>query len=218
MQGRRLALLIKEILLAKHVVYPLDYQTMHINSKLNKIVAILLFGIGAGIIANQLKTNPPNIVTFTRPTPTPQWQEQPVVLTDIEQATMSGNFTKEFQTALEEEKITPKPIPIWTLDVPSSMAGDIMAPTVTISGGPSEGATITYANPCFPLWVSDNMTPWKQLVTRSKLDNGQWGSWMNYFSYCFDNLGNGPHTIRIQIRDLAGNVSSEVKRVFIVKR
>ncbi len=98
------------------------------------------------------------------------------------------------------------------------MAGDIIAPSVTINGGPPEGSTIAYNNPCFPLWVSDNMTPWQQLVTRTKLDDRQWSLWMNIFFYCFDNLGNGAHTVSIQIKDLAGNISSELKRTFIVKR
>jgi len=180
-------------------------------------LAIIIAGLGLGIITNQLKTNSPSI--FIRPTPTPTWQEQTLPLTDVEQATMSGDFTQEFQQALAEERTPEKPLaPIWSLDIPSSMAGDIVAPTVTINGGPSEGSTIAYTNPCFPLWVNDNMTPWQQLVSRSKLDSGQWTSWMNQFSYCFDNLGNGGHTVSIQIKDLAGNISSEVKRTFIVKR
>jgi hypothetical protein len=187
-----------------------------ISKQLVQVIAIIIAGIGFGIIANQLQTNPLN--RKTRPTPTPSWQEQTIQLSDVEKATMSGNWQEEFQTALEQEKSTPQPIPIWSLDTPASMAGDITAPTVTISGGPSEGATIAYTNPCFPLWVSDNMTPWQQLVTRTRLDNGQWSSWMNYFSYCFDNLENGAHTVSIQIKDLAGNVSSEAKRLFIVKR
>jgi hypothetical protein len=189
-----------------------------ISKRTFQAIAIVIFGIGAGIVAYQVKTNPPTGPTFVRPIPTPRWEEQPVVLSDIEQATMTSDFTSEFQRALEKEKITPLPSPIFTLDVPASMAGDILAPTVTISGGPSEGATIAYNNPCFPLWVNDNMTPWQQLATRSKLDDGQWSPWMNYFSYCFTSLGNGVHTVSIQIKDLAGNVSSEVKRLFIVKR
>lgn len=181
-----------------------------IPKQLIQIIAIILAGIGLGLIFSQRK---PTSV------PTPTWQERTIQLTDIETATMTGDFTQEFQTELNRERTTPKPLaPILSLDVPASMAGDILAPTVTINGGPSEGAAIVYTNPCFPLWVSDNMTPWQQLVTRNKLDNGKWSSWMNQFSYCFDNLGNGSHTVSIQIKDLAGNISSEVKRTFIVKR
>ena len=180
-----------------------------------KALAIILAGIGFGFIAYQLKPKPP--------IPTPTWQEQTLRLSDIEQATMSGDFTKEFQTALAEENQAKPDRPlaetlISMIDVPSSMAGGILAPTVTINGGPSEGSTIAYPNPCFPLWVNDNMTPWQQLATRTKLNSGQWSNWMNQFSYCFDNLGNGSHTVSIQIKDLAGNISSEVKRVFVVKR
>lgn len=179
--------------------------------------AIIIFGIGSGIVAYQIKTNPPG--GLRSPAPIQLWREKTIPLTDVEQATMSGNFTQEFQTALDQEKNTPKPIvPIFSLDTPASMAGDLTAPTASISGGPAEGATITYANPCFPLRVFDNMTPWQQLVTHAKLDSGQWSNWMNYFSYCFDNLGNGAHTISIQIKDLAGNISSEIKRTFVVKR
>lgn len=178
-----------------------------IPKQLFQSLSIIMAGLGVGLIAYQLKNNPPRL-SIPQPVPTPSWQEQPIILTDREQATMSGDFTQEFQQALEEEKTPPKPSSIVILDTLASMAGDIVAPKVTISGEP----------PCFSLWVSDNMTPWKQLVTRTKLDNGQWSPWMNYFSYCFDNLGNGSHTVRIQIKDLAGNVSSEVKRTFIVKR
>ena len=106
-------------------------------------LAIIIAGLGLGIITNQLKTNSPSI--FIRPTPTPTWQEQTLPLTDVEQATMSGDFTQEFQQALAEERTPEKPLaPIWSLDIPSSMAGDIVAPTVTINGGPSEGSTIAY--------------------------------------------------------------------------
>jgi hypothetical protein len=188
-----------------------------ISKQLLQAVAIIVAGLGLGIIANQLKTNPPSVLS--RPMPTQTWREKTIQLTNVEQATMSGDFTQEYQRALEEEKITPKPLPIIvTLDVPASMAGDILAPSVTISGGPSEGSTIAYTNPCFPLWVNDNMTPWQQLVTRNKLDSGQWSGWMNIFSYCFTNLGDGNHTVSVQIKDLAGNISSEVKRTFVVKR
>ena len=96
-------------------------------------------------------------------------------LTDIEQATMSGNLHRNFNRRLGGKSAkADRPLAetlISMIDVPSSMAGDIIAPTVTINGGPSEGATIAYPNPCFPLWVNDNMTPWQQLITRSKLDS-----------------------------------------------
>jgi hypothetical protein len=200
-----------------HSSYDTQTKHMHVSNKqLYQIIALVIAGLGFGIIANQIKTNPPTLLNRT--TPAPSWREQTVPLTDIEQATMTGNFSQEFQTVLAQEKITPRPNPLFTLDVPASMAGDIIAPTVNITGGPTDGSIITATSVCFPLWVGDNMTPWQQLTTRSKLDDGQWSTWMNTFSYCFNNLGIGAHTVLIQIRDLAGNVSSEVKRVFIIKQ
>gem|GEM_PF-1910243 len=187
-------------------------------TNITQTIALVIFGIGAGVVAYQIRSSPLRTIPFIATTPTPAWQEQRVVLTDIEQATMSGNFTKEFQQALETEKLPPKPSPIFVYDIPASMAGDITAPTITITGGPPESSTIPYNNPCFPLWVGDNMTPWQQLTTRAKIDDGQWSPWMNQFSYCFNNLENGGHTVLIQIKDLAGNVSPEIKRVFIVKQ
>jgi hypothetical protein len=152
------------------------------------------------------------------PAPTPTWQETAQTLTEIETATMSANFAKDFEKNLDALNTPPSSTPFLPMDVPSSMAGDLAAPTLTIQGGVTEGTTITVANVCFPLWVSDNMTPWQQLASRGKLDDNQWSPWITMNSYCFQNLGNGVHTFTAQIRDLAGNVSPEVKRTFIVKR
>jgi len=184
-----------------------------------KAIAILLAGIGCGLIAYQLKPIVfSTIQTQFHPTPTIAWQESPQVLTDIETATMSGDFSEEFQKNLDLLETPLTPTPFFTTDVPASMAGDLVAPSVTIQGGPVEGAIVNDTSVCFPLWVTDNMTPWQQLVTRAKLDDRQWSSWMNFFSYCFDNLNSGTHVVSVQIKDLAGNVSPEVKRVFIIKR
>lgn len=188
-----------------------------IPKRLFQSLAIIAAGICVGLGAYHLKTNP---LSFPKksPVPTPSWQEQTVILTDIEQATMSADFSEEFETALIAAQETPTPELVSSFDIPANQAGDIQPPTLTITGGPADGATIRGTSACFPLWVSDNRTPWKQLATRAQLDSQQWSPWMNYFSYCFDNLGEGRHTVRIQIKDLAGNVSPEVKRTFIVKR
>jgi hypothetical protein len=146
------------------------------------------------------------------------WQEQPRVLTEIEEATMSADFAADFEKNLEKKNQQPTPTPFLIADVPASMAGDLAPPTVTISGGPLQGTITTIPDVCFPLWVSDNMTPWKQLTSRGKLDEGQWSTWSTATSYCYQNLGNGTHTFTVQLRDLAGNVSPETTRVFIVKR
>lgn len=146
------------------------------------------------------------------------WEESPRTLTAIEQATMSADFSQDFEQNLVLANATPTPSPIFSLDVPASMAGDLIPPTVTIQGGVTEGATISQTSLCFPLWLSDNMTPWQQLTTRAKMDNAQWSVWMPLTQYCFQNIGNGTHVFTVQIRDLVGNVSQELKRTFSVKQ
>lgn len=148
----------------------------------------------------------------------PSWQEQPQTLSETEAATMSANFTEDFEKNLALANATPTPTPFFASDIPASMAGDLTAPTVTIQGNLAEGATIAGNSVCFPLWVSDNMTPWQRLQTRANIDKNQWGVWTETFSYCFQNLGNGSHTFSVQIRDLAGNVSAPVTRTFIIRQ
>jgi hypothetical protein len=133
-------------------------------------------------------------------------------------ATMSANFTEDFEKNLRLANETPTPTVFFSADIPASMAGDLTAPTVTIQGNVSEGTTIASGSLCFPLWVSDNMTPWQRLQTRAKIDQNQWSEWAETFSYCFQNLEDGTHTFSVQIRDLAGNISPELKRTVIVKR
>jgi len=154
----------------------------------------------------------------TQPVQETMWQEQPQQLTETESATMSANFTQDFEKNLALANATPTPTPFFASDIPASMAGDLIPPTVTIQGNLAEGATIATSGICFPLWVSDNMTSWQRLQTRAKIDQNQWGVWTETFSYCFQNLGNGSHTFSVQIRDLAGNVSAPVARTFIIRQ
>lgn len=114
---------------------------------------------------------------------------------------MSANFSQDFEKNMALANSTPTPAPLFVADIPASMAGDMIAPTLTIQGSIGEGTTIAYTNPCFPLWVSDNMTPWQRLQTRAKLDTTAWSNWSEAFSYCFTNLSNGAHTFSVQIRD-----------------
>ena len=146
------------------------------------------------------------------------WQEQSQTLSESEAATMSASFTEDFEKNLTLINQTPTPPAFFTADTPASMAGDLISPTVTIQGSISEGAIIASSSLCFPIWVSDNMTPWQQLTTRARMDTNQWSVWMPTYSYCFQNLGVGTHTFAVQIRDLAGNISPEIKRTFIVKQ
>ncbi|MFZ2024707.1 MAG: hypothetical protein WAV51_00265 [Microgenomates group bacterium] len=180
-------------------------------------ITLLLLSLGlwsAIIIPSFLKEQQ----TTTNPTQEILWQEEQKQLSEIEIATMSASFTEDFEKNLALASATPTPTPFFTSDIPASMAGDLNPPTVTIQGNTAEGATITGNSVCFPLWVSDNMTPWQRLQTRSKLDTNQWSVWMETFSYCFQNLGNGKHTFSVQIRDLAGNVASPVARTFLIRQ
>ncbi len=146
------------------------------------------------------------------------WQEQPQTLSEMEMATMSASFAEDFEKNLTLLNATPTPPVFFTADIPASMAGDLKPPTVTIQGNIAEGATIATDSLCFPLWVSDNMTPWQRLTTRARMDTKEWSVWLPTYSYCFQNLSIGAHTFSVQIRDLAGNISPEVKRTFIVKQ
>ncbi|MFH0749556.1 MAG: hypothetical protein V1917_01405 [Candidatus Gottesmanbacteria bacterium] len=172
----------------------------------------LSLGLWATVIIPSMKTKK------TPVTSSPTWQELPRTLTEIETATMSADFAKDFEKNLESINTPPTPTPFLSADVPASQAGDLVPPTVTIQGEVLEGSTVTMPNICFPLWVSDNITSWQQLGTRGKLDDNQWSPWSTLLSYCYQNLGNGVHTFTVQIRDLSGNISQEVKRTFIVKR
>lgn len=183
---------------------------------IKKAIAILLAGIGCGLIAYQL--TPTISTTINRqPTPTPQWTEQPLILSDIEQATMSGDFSTELQENLILLNATPTPTLAFRMDIPASAAGDLVSPTVTIQGGPTEGSTIAQNSVCFPLWISDNMTPWQQLQTQAQLNTQAWSPWAPVTYYCFDTPTDGTYTFRVRIRDIAGNVSSEIQRIFVVK-
>jgi len=180
-------------------------------------ITLLLLSLGlwsAIIIPSFVKERQklPNEITET------PWQEQPKQLSETEMATMSASFAEDFAKNLTLINATPTPSVFFTADIPASMAGDLTPPTVTIQGGVAEGTTIASGSLCFPIWVSDNMTPWQQLTTRARMDTNQWSVWLQTYSYCFQNLSLGKHTFSVQIRDLAGNVSSEVKRTFTVQQ
>ena len=180
-------------------------------------ITLLLLSLGlwsAIIIPSFLKERQKS----TTPTKEATWQEQSKTLSESEAATMSASFAEDFEKNLTLIKQTPTPPAFFTADTPASMAGDLIPPTVTIQGGVSEGAIIASGSLCFPIWVSDNMTPWQQLTTRTRMDTNQWSVWMQTYSYCFQNLNIGTHTFSVQIRDLAGNISPEIKRTFIVKQ
>jgi len=189
------------------------------NKNTIRVVSIVLLGLSLGLWSAIII---PSFLKERQKTAAPVqekiWQEQPETLSEIEQATMSASFTEDFEKNLALANASPTPIVFFTADIPASMAGDLTPPTATIQGSVTEGAIMTSTSLCFPLWVSDNMTPWQQLQTRGKIDSNQWSIWMETFSYCFQNLGIGRHTFSVQIRDLAGNVSPEIKRTFIVKQ
>ena len=148
--------------------------------------------------------------TTSLPSPTPMWQEQPLSLDANEETTMTANFSDEFEKNLMQSQITPTPSPVITLG-----NGDITPPTVTIQS-PQEGATLMTSSLCFPLWVSDDITPWQQLVTRAKMDTGVWSDWSNQLSYCYTNITNGSHHFTVEIKDTNGNISTDVIRSFTI--
>jgi hypothetical protein len=78
---------------------------------LRKIVIYLALGVAVGLLTYKIRLNTEIVRWQSKLSPTPVWQESPVTLTDSEQATMSGDFTKEFETIREDEKISPKPNP-----------------------------------------------------------------------------------------------------------
>lgn len=189
------------------------------NKNTVRIVSIVLLGFslilwGSIIIPSFIKDRKEAV----KPMAETAWQEQPQRLSETEAATMSANFSDDFEKNLRTINASPTPTPFFAADIPASMAGDLTPPTATIQGSAAEGAVIAGNDLCFPLWVSDNLTPWQRLQTRGKMDSNQWSIWMETFSYCFQNLGIGRHTFSTQIRDLAGNVSPEITRTFIVRQ
>lgn len=187
------------------------------NKNTIRNISIALLGLSLGLWSSVII---PSFVTKQKQSsqpPEPTWQEQPRTLSDIEHATMSANFTTDFEKNMALANTTPEPTPLFLRDIPASMAGDLQPPTLTIQGSIADNAIISFTNPCFPLWVTDNMTPWQRLQTRTKLDTQSWSTWAEAFSYCFQNLTTGTHIFSVQIRDLAGNVSPEIQRPFIVQ-
>lgn len=162
------------------------------------------------------------IIWFTRDIPTdtnqqsypssassPTWTEHERNLTPLEQATMSADFIREFNDATATT-MSPSPTSIVSLGT-----GDSTPPTVTIQS-PAEQGVITATSVCFPLWVSDDTTPWQQLTVRVRLDGNGWSDWSNQLSYCYDDLINGLHRFSVQIRDPNGNSSGDITRSFTV--
>lgn len=94
-------------------------------------------------------------------------------------------------------------------------ATDVAPPTVTV-GGVSEGATISQGTARLTWTGSDDQTPADSLRFNYTIDGGSAGSWARVRAVTLAHLPPGSHTVRVQAKDDAGNVSVEIARQFTV--
>lgn len=151
-------------------------------------------------------------------TPTPKPTATPTPKPTVTQTPTPTNTP----TTTLRPTATPTPAPTATprptaTPTPTTTA-DTIPPSVLINGGPTEGSTTADANPCFPLWVTDNLTWYTAIKVRSHMDTDAWSAWDSELLRCQQNLGNGAHTFTVQVMDIAGNQSPETLRHFTVQR
>ncbi|MHB9049421.1 MAG: CARDB domain-containing protein, partial [Pirellulales bacterium] len=85
-------------------------------------------------------------------------------------------------------------------------AQDTLEPNTTILGGPAEGTTIAARTADFQWAGYDDSTPLDQLQFSWRLDGGQWSSPAAGRTLALADLADGPHTLEVRARDLAGNL------------
>jgi hypothetical protein len=113
---------------------------------------------------------------------------------------------------------TPTPAPSPT-PVPTPMGqGDTTPPSVTVTGGPENGAVVAPGTYCYPLWIVDNLSWYSAVQTRMAVDGGAWTDWSAVYQYCPAFAATGTHTVKIQGKDEAGNVSAPVTRTLTVRQ
>jgi len=105
---------------------------------------------------------------------------------------------------------TPLPLPSLTTKL------DNIAPIITSFGGPTDDSTVEFSNFCFPLYITDNVSKYPNIWIHFRFDTDTWSTWSTDVAPCFNNVENGQHTIAIQAKDQAGNISQELKKTFSV--
>lgn len=98
---------------------------------------------------------------------------------------------------------------------PDPNAKDTTAPQITGTVGVDEGGTYAYSSTCIPIKAYDDVTTFVGLYFRFKMDSSDWTNWINDGEYCTQNLGNGAHSLGIEVRDSAGNVGSAIRNFII---
>lgn len=99
--------------------------------------------------------------------------------------------------------------------VTGSGGGDTTPPTVSITS-PANGSTQTSSSVAVSWSGSDNVTPASSLVYRYQLDGGTWSGYASSTSHTFSGLADGSHTVGVEAKDQAGNVSSAASVGFTV--
>lgn len=82
---------------------------------------------------------------------------------------------------------------------------DNTPPETTITAGPAEGAEVATAAVSLAFAGADNLTSAGNLVFSVRLDGGAWPAFGPATAATFAGLAEGPHTVEVRARDLAGN-------------
>jgi hypothetical protein len=94
-----------------------------------------------------------------------------------------------------------------------SFSIDVAGPTVTMTGGPADGAVISTSSATF------SYSSEAGAVFQTKLDNGNWSAWSTATGnswVTYSNLTAGSHVFSVHARDQAGNVGPDVVINFTV--
>lgn len=93
---------------------------------------------------------------------------------------------------------------------------DLTAPSAFFASGPEEGATADTADVVFTWHGSDDLAPEDSLTFAYQLDGGGFSPFAPDTMATFSGLAEGPHSVDVKSRDLAGNESAPASRSFFV--
>lgn len=127
------------------------------------------------------------------------------------------NLKPEYRITIDEVKFSAEQYNQTNSPTPSALASqDTVPPTIDTMTGPEDGSTVEFANFCFPMHVSDNVSQWPHIWVRYSFDSPDYSGWTTEVAPCYQNISNGSHVFSVQAKDEAGNVSSVMTRRFTV--
>ncbi len=95
---------------------------------------------------------------------------------------------------------------------------DGIPPVVTFEAGPADNAVLFGDTASYAWSATDNLTPGDSITYRSALDGPFSGAYGYETSRSLAGLTDGPHTFRVEARDLAGGISAPIARTLRVHR